>query len=123
MDRWEALYNFWASFGVPAYRASAVPDLKYVTFPYITYEAAVGDIDDVLTLRGNVWDENYSSERVDAISDEILQFIKTNPWHKYNGGQFRVWSGNTMPVQDMGDPDNDKIRRDVITLNFEFINL
>ena len=40
MDRYEAQYAFWSSFGVPAYEQNSVPDLDDLTFPYITFEAA-----------------------------------------------------------------------------------
>ena len=43
MNKYQAIHQFWSSFGWPAYNEMSVPDEK--TLPYITYEAASSDFD------------------------------------------------------------------------------
>lgn len=123
MDRWEALYNFWSSFGVPAYEENSVPDLKTLTFPYITYQASVSGWDEPLQITASIWDENTSWSRVDGLSDTIEKAIRIADPVAYKSGMYRVWIGDTPFSQNMGDPDNDKIRRKVLTVMFEFMEL
>lgn len=121
MDRWEAQYQFWNSFGVPAYEENSVPDKKNVTYPYITYQASAGGFGSILSVTAAVWDENSSWQRVDEITDTIERALALMLPVKYDGGMYRVWADSTF-AQNMGDPDNDKIRRKVLNVNFEFMD-
>jgi hypothetical protein len=121
MDRWEAQYNFWSQFGVPAYEANSVPDLRDVTFPYITYEAAASGFDEPVYITASVWDNTSSWSRIDPIVDEIERYIRKMGCPKMDGGRYRVYVGDTTFAQNMGDPDNDKIRRKVLNVTFEFM--
>lgn len=123
MDRWEALYQFWSSFGVPAYEENSVPDLDQVTFPYITYEAKVGGWEEPVACTASIWDESYSWAAADRLSDTIESAIRLSDPVAYNGGMYRVWIGDTPFSQNMGDPDNDKIKRKVLNVNFEFMQI
>lgn len=123
MDRWEAQYQFWASFGVPAYEETNVPDKKYLTYPYITYQSMVGGFDNILPITASIWDENTSWQRADTLADTIERAIALMLPVRYEGGMYRVWKGDTAFAQNMGDPDNDKIRRKVLNVNFEFMDM
>lgn len=122
MDRWEAQYQFWNSFGVPAYEANSVPDVKNLTYPYITYDAMGGGFDSALAVTASIWDENTSWARVDGITDRLERAIALMLPVGYDGGMYRVWAGEPF-AQNMGDPDNDKIRRKIINVNFEFMDM
>ena len=122
MDRWEAQYQFWNSFGVPAYEANSVPDIKNLTYPYITYEAMAGGFDDTLSVTASIWDESTSWQTADELTDTIERAIALMLPVRYDGGMYRVWKGTPF-AQNMGDPDNDKIRRKVLNVNFEFMDM
>lgn len=122
MDRWEAQYQFWNSFGVPAYEENSVPDLKYIEYPYITYQAMSGGFGDTLPVTASIWDENTSWQKADELADTIERAIALMLPVRYDGGMYRVWSQDTAFAQNMGDPDNDKIRRKVLNVNFEFMD-
>ena len=123
MNRWEAIHQFWSSFGVPAYEQNSVPDLKTLTFPYITYEAAVGSWEDIIPLTASIWDKNTSWRRIADLSDTIEKTVRLSDPVAYDNGMYRIWVGDTAFSQNMGDPDNDKIKRKVLNLNFEFMDL
>jgi hypothetical protein len=122
MDRWEAQYQFWNSFGVTAYEQNSVPDIKYLSYPYITYEAMAGGFDDTLSVTASIWDESTSWQRADELTDTIERAIALMLPVRYDGGMYRVWKGTPF-AQNMGDPDNDKIRRKVLNVNFEFMDM
>ena len=71
MDRWEAQYQFWNSFGVPAYEANSVPDVKNLTYPYITSEAMAGGFGSILPITASRWNESTSWATVDDITDNV----------------------------------------------------
>lgn len=123
MDRWQALNQFWSSFGVPAYEENSVPDLRDLTFPYITYQATVGGWDEPVAVTASIWDKNTSWANVDELSDTIERAIRLADPVRYDGGMYRVWIGDTPFAQNMGDPDNDRIRRKVLNVNFEFMQI
>lgn len=121
MDRWQAQYQFWSQFGIPAYEKNSVPDVKDLTYPYITYEAAASGFDEPVYCVASIWDNNSSWERVDALADTIEHHIRKMGCPEIDGGRYRAWIGDTTFAQNMGDPDNDKIRRKVLNVNFEFM--
>lgn len=121
MDRWQAQYEFWSQFGVPAYEENSAPDYRNVTFPYITYEAAASGFYEPVSITASIWDENSSWSRVDALADQIEHFIRhMQVCPKMDGGRYRVYIDGNF-ANNMGDPDNDKIKRKELNVFFEFM--
>lgn len=52
-DLHKALYNFWASFGLPAWHQDTVPG--EAVLPYITFETVSGEALSATILTGTVW--------------------------------------------------------------------
>lgn len=77
-----ALYNFWNSFGIPAYVEDNVPD--DAELPYITYELSQPDWKDPSSYTARVWYKGWSlvdiSSKVDLIKNTIGECvsIRTN---------------------------------------------
>ena len=122
MNRWEAIHQFWSSFGVPAYERNSTPDIKTLSFPYITYEAAVGSWEDIIPLTASIWDKSTSWRTIADLSDTIERTIRLSLSITYDDGMYRVWIGDTPFSQNMGDPEDDKIKRKLLTVNFEFMD-
>lgn len=119
MDRWQALYDFWSRFGIPAYEENSVPD--DAAYPYLTYEATVGGFESVLSLSASIWDRTTrGTVFVDGKADEIERFIKQMGCPVIDGGRYRVFTDGTF-AQDMGDPDDKLIKRKLLTVYFEFM--
>lgn len=120
MDKWQALNNFFNSFGVTAYEESTVPD--NATFPRITYESRTGALDDVIQIDCSVWDLSNSWGTVDRVVNTIESVVNSYACPQIEGGRYRVFKGTPF-AQRMKDPENDNIRRTVIHLNFEFMTI
>lgn len=120
MDRYEAQYNFWSSFGVPAYEVNSVPDLDRVTFPYITYEAAAAMFDNDVQLNASIWTRTTSWLQADTLSDAIETALKDGGQIlHYTGGTIWITADNTF-AQNMGDPDDDRIKRKLLSVVLHF---
>ena len=120
MDRWQSQFAFWNSFGVPAYEQSAVPDLDDVDFPYITYPAMTAPFGGDTVASPSIWTRSPSWLEADALADTIEQRLK-------NGGEVVLYDGGMIWVtaetpfaQSMGDPNDDLIKRKVLTIGLHF---
>lgn len=120
MDRWEAQYSFWASFGVPVYEANSVPDLDEVTFPYITYDARAAGFDGDVLANASIWTRGSSWAQADGLSDAIESRLKNGgETVAYDGGL--IWITAEAPfAQSMGDPDDDRIKRKLLSVVLHF---
>ena len=123
MDRYEAQYQYWNQFGVPAYEENNVPDRIYLTYPYITYQEAVGGWGDILSVTAKIYDRNPSKANVDALTDLIEHHIRTADPVSYDRGKYRVFIGETAFAQPIGDPDDDLIKGKVLNVNIEFMQI
>lgn len=121
MDKWQAQYKLWSSFGLPAYDASSVPDGDdKPDFPYITYQGVDGTFNSDIPASVSVWTRDYSWLPANAISDTIYQALKNGGVTvRYDGGI--IWITAETPFsQNMGDPDDDLIRRKVLNVLLHF---
>lgn len=120
MTKSEAIYNFWAQFGIPAYDESTVPD--DAPLPYITYSVITDSIGNVCRTSASIWDESYSwkyvSNMTNAISRTIAEMYP--PTIAIDGGRLYVTMGTPF-AQRMREDSNDKIRRVRLNVDFEFL--
>lgn len=120
MDKYQAQYNFWSSFGIPAYDANSVPDAKEIEFPYITYQAVNAGFDEDTVILASIWTQSTSWTQADYLANEIQDTLK-------NGGKVVPYSGGIIWItpevpfaQNMGDPSDDRIRRKLLTVQLHF---
>ena len=120
MDKWEAQYKFWSGFGVPAYEQNSVPDADHVVFPYITYEAASSAFNEEAYPNASIYTRSTSWEEADRISDLIETRLKNGGYViKYDGGG--VWFTIRPPFsQSTGDPNDNMIKRKLISVTLHF---
>lgn len=119
MDKWQAIYSFWNSFGLPVYDENKVP--PEATVPYITYESAVGTFGNVLSLIASIWDRGNSYEKLDLMADNIAKYIRTMDCPEIDGGRYRVFIGESKYAIHMDDPEDDQLVRVRLNVNFEFM--
>lgn len=124
MDKWQALYSFWAGFGVPAYEENSVPDAREVSLPYITYEAAAGGFEADIPASTSVWTRSPSWEQADALADTIHDALGG----RAGGGKLVPYDGGAIWItpedgfsRSMGDPDDDMIKRKVLSVILHYI--
>lgn len=117
-DKWQAVQNFWSSFGIPAYDESTVPD--DAAYPRITYYVAVDSLDRPVNLYANVWYRSTSWAEISQKVDEIDSAIRNMrpPTIKIDGGRLYITKGSPF-AQRMTDTD-DMVRRVYINLSVEY---
>ena len=121
MDKWEAQYKFWSGFGVPAYEQNSVPDADHVIFPYITYEAMSSGFDEDAFPSASIWTRSPSWEGADRISDTIESTLEHGGASvRYDNGV--IWiTGNSPFSLSMGDPEDDMVKRKLLSVTLHFI--
>lgn len=123
MTKEAALYNFWASFGIPAYEESSVQTGENApAFPYITYQVVTDSFGSETAMTASVWYSSTSWLDANAKGREISRDIgmggKILP---YDDGA--IWLKRGKPfAQNMGDESDDMIRRKLLNISAEFIS-
>jgi hypothetical protein len=118
-----ALYDFFSSFGIPAYEENAVYDLEAPpSFPYLTYQGITDSFGNTVMLNVSLWYRSTSWADCNAMTETISQTIG-------NGGKILPYDDGAILVkrttpfaQNMSDPSDDMIKRKFISLNVEFLS-
>lgn len=120
MDRYEAQYRFWSGFSVPAYEQNSVPDKDEIEYPYITYQAVTAPFNEDVQINASIWTSSTSWATADALADIIENELRNGgKVVPYSGGMIWVTAGAPF-AQSMGDPDNDRIKRKLLTVTLHF---
>lgn len=122
MNKWEALQEFWSSFGWEAYDENSVDTGAFSpSLPYITYAAQMGSVGQILSLTASLWDKSTSWKSVSDKADEISGRIGYGyELVKVDGGYLYLTQGQPF-AQRMSDPEDSEIKRIYIILNAEFL--
>ena len=122
MNKWEALQEFWSSFGWEAYDENSVDTGAFSpSLPYITYAAQIGSVGQILSLTASLWDKSTSWKSVSDKADEISGRIGYGyELVKVDGGYLYLTQGQPF-AQRMSDPEDSEIKRIYIILNAEFL--
>lgn len=117
MDKWNALHKFWNSFGIPAYDETTVPDGAKT--PYITYEAAIADLDERAVLVASIWYTSNSWAEISQKAEEISTRIGGGYGEPFDGG--RLWVTKGAPfAQRMEEPSDRLTRRIILNIVAEY---
>jgi len=123
MNKYEALQNFWSSFGWAAYNELTVPDnaMAENNNRYITYEAFSDSFGNVNVSGASLFHRSTSWVTVHAKAQEIAERIKKMypPSIKIDGGRLKIRTGQPFAT-DMADED-DTIRRVRLNVTIEFM--
>lgn len=100
-----ALFQFWSSFGIPAYPDDAVPD--NAEYPYITYELIEPYWMQEVAMSARVWYRSRSFVEISAKLDEISEVLDTGASVKTDSGSIKLfWDNNKIQFQPYDiDPD------------------
>ena len=117
----QALYQFWSSFGVPAYEETSVPTGDDAPkFPYITYSVAKSDFGKEVALSGSIWTRSTSLQQAVDLETAVYNSIGYGgkPINIDNGA---IWLKRGNPFSNpMGDDSDNMIKRKYINLTVEF---
>ena len=122
MTKAAALYQFFSSFEMPAYAASAVPE--DVPFPYLTYELTTGAWGDgEVGLTVNLWFHTTSEAAPNAKADEISRAIGLGGVQLTCDGGV-IWLKRGSPwCQSLTDSTDKSIKRRYINVSAEYFTL
>ncbi len=118
MDKSQAIYQFWSSFGIPAYDAYSVPDDAQM--PYITYEESTASFDQPISLTGMIWYHSESWREISQKADEIAQAVAVGYIAEVDSGFLYITPGTPFS-QRRADESDAGIRGVYIILNAEFL--
>lgn len=119
MDKFQALDDFWNSFGWAAYDEGTVPDTA--TMPRITYSVVTDSLGNPVMIPASLWDRSTSWERISKKAEEIGQAIvnMNPPAIKIDTGRLYLTKGSPF-AQRMQEPSDDMVRRIYINVYAEF---
>lgn len=125
ITREQAIYDFMSSFGIPAYAATATPD--QAEMPYITYELAMGDWDNPVSMSVNLWYRTDSEAIINAKAREVDYKLSNGGQKLYfedSGGIMRaLWITKGTPFcQAVTDEDN-SVKRRYFNFEMQYMNL
>lgn len=120
MNKIQTLHAFWSSFGLKAYDETSVPDNAQL--PYITYEVSSDDLGNQLYQNASLWYRSTSWAEITEKEQEIADFItRGGRMLAYDGGAIWIQKANPW-AQRMGEPNDDMIRRIILSLAVEFLD-
>lgn len=122
MDKWQALQAFWSSFDLPAYDENSVPD--DAVMPYITYGGATDSWDYDVPMTASIWYRSSSWEAISLKAEQIAKAIAENGYYCtpiMSGAGYMVIRKNNVFAQRMNDPEDDSIRRILLSIIVEFL--
>lgn len=116
-----ALYQFFNGFDIPAYAASSVP--SDATFPYITYELAIGEMmEEEVNIPVNVWyrteSEAQPNAKVREMYDRIGMGGVTVP---VDNGMLWIKRGRPWAQSITVAGEDEKVKRRYVNVNVEFL--
>ena len=120
MDKYQAFDTFWNSFDIPAYDQNTVPEGTQM--PYITYEVASDGWDVNIPTTASIWYRDSSWENISLKTEQIAKAIGERGYYSVPiyGGFMIIRKGGVF-AQRMNDPDDDGIRRVLLSILVEYL--
>ena len=119
MTKTQALFNFFSSFGIPAYPLDAVPE--DTVFPWLTYEVSTTGFGTETSINVHLYyytsAESTPNAKVEEIAEKIGESGITIPYDKGI-----IWIKKGTPFSNAPADQNDpSIKHRVINLVLEFL--
>ena len=118
MDKEQAYYSLWSSFGVPAYDENRVPE--EAGYPRITYQVITDGIDSPVYPMATLWKKTTSWTWLDAKAKEIGDYIEDMSPIPVNEGYMNVTKGSPF-AQRRSDPADSTVLGYMFNLGVEFL--
>lgn len=113
MNKYQALYEFYNSFGIPAYEENSVPE--NAELPYITYEIMTADLDmDNVAISCQIYFKSNSLMKVNAITEKLYNALSGGKKLKCDAGYIVLYRGRPFA---QNRPSGDK------TVKAKYINI
>ena len=120
MDKSQALYSFWSSFGLPAYDENTVKIGEEL--PYITYSSATDSLGNIVPMSASLWYRSMSWAEISKKAEEIAEYIGKHGHVVLPLDKGYVWITKGTPfAQRMSDDADSMIRRIYLNITAEFL--
>lgn len=121
MNKTEALYSFYSSFGLPAYEENSVP--REAKMPYITYEVATDKLGDYTTsLTCDLWYKSNSWVQCNALTERLSEKLSGGHRMKVDKGYMILYSGTPFATS-VNEPDDNTIKHKSINIECDYITI
>ena len=120
IDKSQALDAFWNSFSLPAYDENTVPD--GLNMPYITYAVGTDSWGVSIPATASLWYRETTWANISQKTEEIAKAIGEYGYYSvpiYGG--FMVIRKGEVFAQRMEDPEDDSVRRMLLSILVEFL--
>lgn len=116
-----AIYQFMSSFGIPAYPASSVP--SDATFPYLTYDLAIGEfLEPEVNMPVNVWYRTESEAAPNAKVREMFTRIGLGGVTiRCDNGLIWVKRGSPWAQAMNVEGEDEMVKRRYVNINLEYL--
>lgn len=125
-DRWQAQYDFWSSFNLPAFNenTSIEANEQDVPYPHLTYLPNGGSFDVPFQTHASLWYRSESWKDISQKADEIEEYIGQGITLPIDDGIIWIKPPTSVPfAQPMASGQDDKqIKRIYLTVEVEIIN-
>lgn len=123
MDKAQALYSFWAGFGILAVDEQAMYDTTFdPPEQYVSYEDAQDSFDYPVSIGGDLWYRSMSWAAISQKAEEIGEAIgRGGIMIPYDGGALWITKGSPFSQRMSAETSND-VRRIHININAEYLS-
>lgn len=128
MTQEAAIYQFLASFGIPVYATSSVPEQdspEWAGFPFITYDLVLGEWDNIeQNMPVNVWYRTSSEAQPNAKVREMYDRIgKGGITVPCDGGMLWIKRGAPWAQAINIDGEDPMVKRRYVNINIEYLTV
>ena len=118
MNKYQALYEFYNSFGIPAYEENSVPD--DAVLPYITYEIITAELDtENVALSCQIYYKSNSLMKANALTEKLYNKLDGGFKLKCDTGYIILYRGRPFA---QNRPSGDKtVKAKYINISADFI--
>lgn len=121
MNKTEALYSFYSSFGIPAYEENSVP--LNAKMPYITYEVITDSLSDYTTsVTCQLWYKSNSWVQCNAMAETISERLQGGYRIKVDKGYMILYTGTPYALNVPYEDDN-TIKHKSINIECDYVTL
>lgn len=123
MDKAQALYSFWAGFGILAVDEQAMYDTTFdPPDAYVSYEDAQDSFDSPVSIGADLWYRSMSWAEISQKAEEIGEAIgRGGIMIPYDGGALWITRGTPFSQRMSAETSND-VRRIHININAEYLS-
>lgn len=124
MNKMQALYSFFSSFGIPAYGENSIyaADVA-LPLPYITYSVSLGEwLSGDIPISAGIWYRSTSWKEISEKADEISEALSNGGLQiPCDNGYIWLKKSNGAFAQMMGDPSDKFIKRVILSISAEYL--